>query len=402
MANGDSAGRREDTGHLEYVVRGSHRSLVPSLPDSCRDSDSTRMVPDGVVVVPLSRHEPHLETPARLAADLGWPLLLLCSRGNQAQPARRLVTAMWPDVVVTAADLLHRDLLHSPDSWLTDEHPAARRRLDVDTNRKRNLGLAAARMTGRSWVLFVDDDLLRLDSPTVLCALHHLPGSGRTVASWACDDYPDNSVVHHARRDVLGLDQDVFIGAGAMLVALDGWDPPGFPPTYNEDWLFLAEPITRGQVVAGPEVGQERYDPYELPARARDEEFGDVLGEGLYHLLHIGADLDVATGARYWGSVHAKRTKLIQRIIAELRRRLAVVAVESEHTWLTSALTAVDESRKELTRATPESLADFVRRWRHDEELWAEYLGKLPPRETLKEALVYLGLHESWIVGPGR
>jgi hypothetical protein len=96
--------------------------------------------------------------------------------------------------------------------------------------------------------------------------------------------------------------------------------------------------------------------------------------------------------------VHAKRTKLIQMIIAELRRRLAVVAIEAEHDRLTRALAAILESRHQLTRATPESLADFVVRWRQDEELWREYLGHLPQRDTLKEALVYLGLHESWIV----
>jgi hypothetical protein len=402
VANGDHAGRREEDGGLEYVVRGGHRSLVPSVSDSPRDPAVAKASDEGLVVVPLSRPEPLLDAPVRLAADLGWPLLLLCSRGNQAHRARRLVAGTWPDVAVTAADLLHRDLLRAPEVWQTDDHPAARRRLDVDTNRKRNLGLAAARMAGRSWVLFVDDDIVRLETPTVVRALDHLPAHGRTVASWACDDFPDNSVVHHARRDFLGLYQDVFIGAGAMLVALDGWDPPGFPPTYNEDWLFLVEPITKGQVVAGPDVGQERYDPYELPTRARDEEFGDVLGEGLYHLLHAGEAVDVARRASYWRSVHGKRTKLIQRIIAELRRRLAVVAVESEHARLTSALTSLDESRKELTRATPESLADFVRRWRHDEELWKEYLAKLPQRDTLREALVYLGLNESWIVSSGR
>jgi len=30
--------------------------------------------------------------------------------------------------------------------------------------------------------------------------------------------------------------------------------------------------------------------------------------------------------------------------------------------------------------------------------LWRAYLGTLPQRDTLKEALVYLGLHEAWIV----
>src|SRR3954454_1522919 len=74
----------------EYIVRGSHRSLVPALAD--HPSPATPDIPtaDGLVVAPLPRHDPLLETPARLAADLGWPLLLLCSRGNQAQRARHL------------------------------------------------------------------------------------------------------------------------------------------------------------------------------------------------------------------------------------------------------------------------------------------------------------------------
>ncbi len=394
MANGDGASR------FEYVVRGSHRSLVPPLPDSSC-SGLAGDDPSGLVVVPLARAEPLLETPARIAADLGWPLLLFCSRGNQAVAVRRIVEDAWPDVRVTAADLLHRELLRASQQWLTDEHPAARQRLDVDTNRKRNLGLAVARMINRRWVLFVDDDVLGLSPSHVSQALRHLTTTQETVASWFLKDFPDNSVVHHARRDFLGLDQDVFLSGGALLVGVSDGEPPGFPPIYNEDWLFLFDPIARARVVAGPAVGQAQYDPYEA-YRAREQEFGDVLGEGLYHLLHVGLPVDVALAAGYWRSVHAKRTKLIQRIIAEIRRRLAVVAVESEHARLTRALTALQESRKQLTRATPESLADFVGRWRHDEALWAEYLPKLPQRDTIKEALVYLGLHESWIVAAGR
>jgi hypothetical protein len=229
-------------------------------------------------------------------------------------------------------------------------------------------------------------------------ALRNVRATGRRVAGWPCEYYPDNSVVHHARRDFLGLHQDVFLGAGALLVQVADWDPPGFPPVYNEDWLFLYAPLAEGLAVVGPDIGQASYDPYAGPERARDEEFGDVLGEGLYHLLHEREPLATAAEADYWRSVHAKRTKLIQRIVAELRRRLGVSTLESEHVHLTRALAALDESRKELIRATPALLADFVRRWRHDEQLWRAYLGTLPQRDTLKEALVYLGLHEAWIV----
>jgi hypothetical protein len=59
------------------------------------------------------------------------------------------------------------------------------------------------------------------------------------------------------------------------------------------------------------------------------------------------------------------------------------------------------EARRQHSWVTEESLADFVRRWRHDQDTWAEFYQRLPPRETIKEALVYLGLHESWIVTSG-
>jgi hypothetical protein len=396
-ACGGMAYKPSEAGSLDYVVRGSHRRLVPPLPTNPgepAEAQSGR----GLVVVPVARPEPTLETAAAIALDLGWDLLLLCSRGNQARRAQGLVARASPGLPLTAADVLHRDLLRAPREWRTGQHAAARERLDIDTNRKRNLGLAAARMTGCSWVLFVDDDVLHLSSSHICDAVGHLFMTRRGITSWACEFFPDNSVVHHARRDFLGLSQDVFLCGAALLVRMDSWEAPGFPPIYNEDWLFLFDPIARGQVVAGPDIGQLSFDPYDHPERARDQEFGDVLGEGLYHLLHEKLRVDVAFHPDYWRSVHAKRTKLIQMIIAELRRRLALVATEAEHTRLTHALAAILESRHQLTRATPESLADFVRRWRHDEELWREFLGRLPHRETLKEALVYLGLHESWIV----
>jgi len=131
----------DEADRLEYVVRGSHHRLVQRLPPT------PPLVPElsgeeGLVVVPLSRPEPVLETPARIAADLGWPLVLLCSRGNQAVRVRRIVRESWPQVRLTGADLLHRDLLRAPGVWTTASHRAAQEREGIDTNRKRNIGLA--------------------------------------------------------------------------------------------------------------------------------------------------------------------------------------------------------------------------------------------------------------------
>jgi glycosyltransferase involved in cell wall biosynthesis len=387
---------------FEYAVRGTHRSLVRSLSPPVRPLPRGPARDKGLVVMPVARPEPLLGTAAALAGDLGWPLLLLCSRDNNARRVYLRVRRDWPELEVTVADLLHRDLLRARREWRTAGHWAALQRMDVDTNRKRNLGLAAARMTGHAWVLFVDDDVLRFPPVYVAAALESLESAGGLhVAGWALDHFPDNSVVHHARRDFLRLHQDVFIGGGALLVRVKGWDPPGFPPVYNEDWLFLYDALAQKAVAAGPDVGQQSFDPYASPRRARSEEFGDVLGEGLYHLLHVGAAVDVATDAGYWRSVHAKRTRLIARILGELRRRYDDARAEVQRDRLHRALAAIDESCKQLTRATPQSLAEFVRAWRADEETWREFLARLPERGTVKESLVYLGLHDAWIVTSG-
>jgi hypothetical protein len=62
---------------------------------------------------------------------------------------------------------------------------------------------------------------------------------------------------------------------------------------------------------------------------------------------------------------------------------------------------AMTEARRQHTWVTEDSLADFVVRWRHDQETWADFYQRVPRRDTLKEALTYLGLHESWIVTSG-
>ena len=137
---GDGEGEARP-GVVEYVVRGSHRSLAPSLERLAAPRSLRRAVGEtGLVVVPIARPEPLLGTAAVLAGALGWPLLLLCSRDNNAHRVHQRVRRDWPGLEVTVADLLHRDLLRAHREWLTIHHWAAHQRADVDTNRKRNLG----------------------------------------------------------------------------------------------------------------------------------------------------------------------------------------------------------------------------------------------------------------------
>jgi len=96
--------------------------------------------------------------------------------------------------------------------------------------------------------------------------------------------FPDNSVVCHAYRDVGGSQQS-FIGGGALAVVLSR-NHSFFPKIYNEDWFYLldAEKGLQPLAVTGA-VRQSPYDPYRSPERARAEEFGDVLAEGVFWLL---------------------------------------------------------------------------------------------------------------------
>jgi hypothetical protein len=288
--------------------------------------------------------------------------------------------------------------LRAPRNWSAVQHRAALQRAHIDTNRKRNLALLAAAMLDLRWVLFVDDDVSGLASASVETAVAHLVRSRHHVVGWPYTPFPDNSVVHHARRDVMGWYQDVFIAGGALLVDLAKRPPAPFPPVYNEDWLFLFDALAREEVAAGPPVRQLPYDPYANPHRAGLEEFGDVLGEGLFHLLHEEAPVQVATGAAYWRDVLAKRRKLLGRI-TERARELSASGPDPRR--MQQVVGAMTEARRQHSWVTEESLADFVRSWRHDQETWVEFYQRVPPRDTIKDALVYLGLQESWIVTSG-
>src|SRR4051794_506292 len=167
-----------------YVVRGTHRPLVSSLPHRRTVAPPPASAARGLVVVPLSRGEPLLETPTRIALDLDWPLLLICSHGNRARQVQVLIAGLWPDVPVIAVDLPSRPL-NEDGRWSTAGHWAAHQRYAIDTDRKRNLALAAARVSGFAWVMFIDDDILRLPSSYVVEGLGHLASTGQSMLGWA-------------------------------------------------------------------------------------------------------------------------------------------------------------------------------------------------------------------------
>ena len=187
-----------------FQVRDDHRGLLVGLDRSAAAVGGP--VEAGLVAVPATRRRRHaLHTAVEVAGDLGWPLLVLCSHGLQPSQVRERVRRIRPDVRVVAATVGRDDGLHAHRPWRCGQHSEAGRRTDVDTNRKRNLALAAAVVTELERVLFVDDDVVDLGVHDVLAGLAHMRGHRDHLAvSWPLTCFPDNSVVHHARRDYLG------------------------------------------------------------------------------------------------------------------------------------------------------------------------------------------------------
>jgi hypothetical protein len=96
--------------------------------------------------------------------------------------------------------------------------------------------------------------------------------------------FPDNSVVCHARR-AAGLPQDVFLTGAALECTATAFLCRSFPDIYNEDWFFFAREAASRELRGVGEAGQLTYNPFAGPDRARQEEFGDLLAEGLFALM---------------------------------------------------------------------------------------------------------------------
>ena len=179
--------------------------------------------------------------------------------------------------------------------------------------------------------------------------------------------------------------QGVFAGAGALVIQTEGC-LPFFPAVYNEDWLFLYHWLARDAVLDAGEVRQIPYDPFADPERAAREEFGDILGEGLFQPCTIAGQRGRRPGAAYWAAFQDRRHMLIDRI----ERRLEGVE-RSGNVWAVRRSAGRGAGcRSEAIR--PESLAEYVDAWRGDLHAWNGRLARLPRLGSLLEALDYLGL----------
>jgi hypothetical protein len=353
-----STGHLQHASHLDLLVRGVSAPAGPEV---------------DAIVVPAARDAAYLHAASALAAEVDCPLVILTSRRASAGEARAV--AAEHGIRPLVADIRGRSL-----PVLLETHSGGYSR-SSDTALKRNLALLLSRLTGWECVLFLDDDVTDID-PAELRTAAALIGKYRAVGLENVGWF-DNSVVCHANRDT-GGEQFCFVGAGGLLVRA-AHTRSFFPNVYNEDWFFLLEEDGLTEVAMSGHCAQASFDPYVDPQRARREEFGDCLAEGLFALLDDGAQLSDADH-RYWRRFLDQRRRLIEEIIARARHR------PREPGRRERILASMNASRDALADVSASLCVAYLDAWRRDRERWADYISRLDGRVSPDEAFARLGL----------
>lgn len=329
------------------------------------------------IIVPTIRNPRHLTTAGKLAEYLDCALVTLHS-GKWTSP-ESAAQRMSRDVNLIAVDVPSSGdlpLVNFETTKLTFNTPFARRK---DLSVKRNIGLLLAHMLGWRRIIFLDDDITVPNPPD----LKHAAGLLDTynAVGLSVEGFPDNSVVCHAFRAIGGRQQS-FIGGGALAVETTR-NRAFFPDIYNDDWFYMLDPDKGLQPVAVTgAVVQSPYEPYR-EERARSEELGDVLAEGIFWLLDQGGTLNDAN-SDHWRDFLGRRRRFISYILSNIDR----ADVDSaERTRMVASLKA---SLGRLALIEPEWCEIYLRAWVADRVAWERHLRSLRYNCSADEALTYL------------
>ena len=118
---------------------------------------------------------------------------------------------------------------------------------------------------------------------------------------------------------------------------------------------------------------QLEYDPFDSGQRARTQELGDILAEGVMGALHEHPDLHPPMDEDYWSAFLQARAEFSAAAARRLHAR------DEQQAKAARSLAAADRSRNFIT---PDLCVDFVRRWRADLLRWHERVDQLPNSET--------------------
>ena len=370
----------------------THRPLVTA--PGTLDPQAFPPAPLNAIIVPASRPAESLATAVDLAKSIGCHLVILCSFHTDLADVRELFSThgLTRAAAVSVPEGYEHPLLDFVTTrWVRDgdgKRVCAGRNSDLSN--KRNIGLLLARMLGWNRIFFMDDDIRQIDAAAILDTVSLLGtegplGAGYRTAAMMVHNYPDNSVVCHARRAIDEY-QDVFV-SGSVL-AVDTKAPFGFfPDIYNEDWLFFYWNAAAKQLAKSSSRAQQLpYDPFGDPQRAASQEFGDVIAEGLYTLLHSGLGTESAD-EQYWAAFLDDRN----RILEQIKRRAYKARTEIRQKMIKAVLAA----KEQLREIEPQMCVTYTHAWRHDLQQWGRRLETLPTPGSIEKALKELNLGDS-------
>jgi len=374
----------------------------PQIPESTIDTPSgSRAVTDPLVdaiVVPTIRSAEQLHSAVKLAAHARCHLIAVYT--NRPPAGLSAILDKFPSARVTLLTV-RREAHHRLLDLGTSLPQSFMSRAALDISRKRNLGVLIGRVCGWTRMLFLDDDIRKLNVGKLCSAaalLDHYPVVGLQVKK-----FPDASVVGHARR-LTGRRQEPLVSGGSLLVnpqLLKGY----FAPVYHEDWLCVIDHLRKGEVAIGGTVGQWSYLPFTTPGRAKREEFGDVLLAGLLWLVHsrVRKNANItypvgdfeywreATKPHFWEEILEQRAALIREIATQLK------AINLADPLPFSSLTAAEEQLSELE---PAGFVSFIEAWLTSVVGWRQQLSLLPrvnfpdKARAIEKAVAKLGLAE--------
>jgi hypothetical protein len=361
----------------------SHRNLVRE--PSRGATSAARGTSLDAIIVPTARPADQLGQAIRLAADTSTRLVVLGSKASAVEEVAERVASKPGSralIVHVSEDYTHEHLKHSSSS---NAFYLANAQRSSDLSLKRNLGLLLVRMFGWRKIMFVDDDIaVRHTDISKLSA--QLDSS--QIAGMLCPRWPDNSVVCHAYR-LSGKRQDVFVTGAALGVNCTDQPLPFFPDIYNEDWFFFIDRAANGELSAVGEIRQRKYNPYNDPDRARREEFGDLLAEGMYALISLGEHSSAAERPSYWQEFMDARLELIRGIV----HRIGDPATHEQ----VQALRSMEAAEQQLLSIRPDNCVDFIAAWKQDKNNFARAAARLSSAGSCRDALDRLHL-QTWRV----
>ena len=373
----------------------SHRRLIEDL--GTIDNDREPLTRLDAIIVPTFRTPTHLAESARLTHRAQTPLVYLCS-------GEATVSGVFDHLTDSRVDTGNITAIQLPEGYElpglhldTDAFPVPGYAKTKDIAAKRNIGLALARMAGLEHVLFLDDDIQDLDQPQLQHMLRGFDHPDRHVVGWSYGSTTegdplssDNSQVVQAYR-ILDGEVETFIGGGATAVRLTN-DTAFFPNIYNEDWLFYAAMMMKGNsaVARAGDLIHIVKDVFGYGAQeiSVEEEFGDTLAEGLFRAQHFDRSLTNPkyTAEPYWRYIDHLRKGFITKIQESLN-----MIPDEPYTHINKVLgTSLD-----LHDDTwPRLLADYTKSWFSDLSQWHEWYNNLPSLGSTSDALRYLDLKE--------